>query len=171
MKNSTFKGAGKPLARSKPMSRGTATLTTSKPLARGDSQLKRVTSLKASGQPLRARKPAKDKPKRAARNAGAVDYLALCRGQDCYLLVPGVLHHPRATVVPAHSNQAIHGKGMALKALDAYTVPGCAECHREIDQGNRFTKTEKFALWDAAYARWEPVRARLIAANPPKSAT
>lgn len=109
----------------------------------------------ASGQArMRTSKPKVDKPKRAARNAGP-DYLAMCRGQPCYLLVPGVAVHPIDTVVPAHSNQSIHGKGMGLKALDIYSVPGCAACHHEIDQGAHFTKAEKFAIWDAAYQRWE----------------
>lgn len=45
-----------------------------------------------------------------------------------------------------------------MKAHDKFTVPGCWLCHRELDQGNRFTREEKFAFWDAAYERWEPVR-------------
>lgn len=90
---------------------------------------------------------------------------ALCRGQDCYLLLPGIQVHERATVVPCHSNQAKHGKGMGIKADDKFTVPGCWLCHRELDQGARFTKEEKFAFWDAAYARWEPVRDRLMTAG------
>lgn len=88
--------------------------------------------------------------------------LTLCRGQDCYLHIPGITTHDRETVVPCHSNQSKHGKGMGKKAEDKYTVPGCWLCHRELDQGSRFTKEEKFAFWDAAYARWEPVRDRLM---------
>lgn len=106
---------------------------------------------------MRASKPKADKPKRATRNVGP-DYLAMCRGQPCYLLVPGMAAHPIDTVVPAHSNQSIHGKGMGMKALDIYTVPGCIHCHAEIDQGMRFTKAEKFSIWDAAYQRWDADR-------------
>ena len=46
-----------------------------------------------------------------------IDYLALCRGQDCYLMLPHVTIHGRETVVPAHSNQSQHGKGMGIKAF------------------------------------------------------
>lgn len=88
------------------------------------------------------------------------DYLQACRGELCFLRIPGVCIGGTETTVPAHSNQAAHGKGMGLKADDRYTVPACHACHSEIDQGNRFTREEKFALWNAAYARWEPVRAQ-----------
>lgn len=86
-------------------------------------------------------------------------YLQACRGHRCYLVVPGVCssYPGDPTVVPCHSNQAKHGKGMAHKALHKFTVPGCMACHAWIDQGPA-SKEEKFALWDAAYARWEPVR-------------
>ena len=87
----------------------------------------------------------------------------LCRGQRCYVLIPGVCRNDPQTVVPAHSNQLIHGKGKGIKANDKYTVPACFWCHYEIDQGKTFTKEEKFAFWDEAYARWEPVRDRLMA--------
>jgi hypothetical protein len=159
MRNSTFKNPGKPLARKTP-------LKSRKPMSRGTARLECKTPLKPSGKPLRARKPKADKPKRVARNAGPIDYLALCRGPvGCFLLVPGHHHHGHELTEPSHSNQARHGKGMAMKALDIYTVPACRACHREIDQGSRYTRDEKFALWDDAYARWEPVRAAKIAAS------
>jgi predicted outer membrane repeat protein len=84
---------------------------------------------------------------------------ALCKGQPCYLRIDcctGMAHDP------CHSNQAKHGKGGAIKAHDKFTVPGCRPCHNELDQGKRFTKEEKFGIWDAAYARWEPVRDKLM---------
>lgn len=111
---------------------------------------------------LRARKLKANKPKRAARELADRDLADLCHGQACYLAIEGVCSHCRETVVPAHSNQAQHGKGFGLKALHRYTVPGCWACHVEIDQGLRLTKQEKFAIWDRAYAAWEPVRAQLI---------
>lgn len=86
----------------------------------------------------------------------------LCRGQRCYLAIPGCCRNDLASVVPCHSNQLVHGKGKGIKALDKFTVPGCRHCHAELDQGMRFTKEEKFAIWDAAYARWEPVRENMI---------
>jgi hypothetical protein len=133
-------------------------------MARGTSTIKTTTVLKSS-TPMHTRKPAKDKPKRVARNAGPVDYLALCRGQPCYLLVPGVAHHPPDTVVPCHSNDHKHGKGMGIKALDIYTVPGCATCHFHLDQGKSLDKAERREIWEAAYVHWEIARARLLSAG------
>lgn len=50
------------------------------------------------------------------------------------------------------STQAAHpnhrGKGMAMKAPDCWTVPLCIECHREFDQGKRWSKQEKRELMD-----------------------
>lgn len=37
---------------------------------------------------------------------------------------------------------------MGLKAPDCWCVPLCPECHREFDQGARWTKMEKRALMD-----------------------
>lgn len=128
------------LKRKTPLLPGSGFKPPTKPMARGTTR-------------MRASKPKSAKPKRAARNTGP-DYLAMCRGQQCYLQIHGVCNHDRATVVPAHSNQQRHGKGMAIKAMDIFTIPACACCHAEIDSGQRFTKAEKFALWDDAYERW-----------------
>lgn len=65
-------------------------------------------------------------------------------------------------MVPCHSNQGKHGKGMGIKASDKFTVPGCHACHHEIDQGMRLTREERRAAWDAAYARWSKYRDQLI---------
>jgi hypothetical protein len=43
----------------------------------------------------------------------------------------------------AHSNLSIFGKGMSLKAHDWATFPLCCDCHRELDQGSKYTKEEK----------------------------
>lgn len=115
-----------------------------------NSTLRPGGSLKRS--PMKRRTP----KKRAGHNKA---YLDACRDELCFIRIPGVCIGGMETTVPAHSNQARHGKGMGLKANDRYTVPACHACHAEIDQGNTFTREEKFALWDAAYARWEPVRA------------
>ena len=58
---------------------------------------------------------------------------------------------------PAHSNQAVHGKGGAQKAHDCFYVPGCRACHREIDQGRTMTREEKFEAWNRAYWRFVPL--------------
>lgn len=105
-------------------------------------------------------------PMKARRRTRAkidgIDYLALCRGQQCYLRLPAVTIHNPATVVPCHSNQSIHGKGMGLKASDEFTVPGCYACHAELDQGRIYTKQQKFDAWDAAFARWKIDREKLL---------
>lgn len=90
-------------------------------------------------------------------------YLAACRGEPCYLRVPGVcrLNPLDDTVVPCHSNQARHGKAGGMKAKNEFTVPGCMWCHAWIDQNWVGTpRLLKFDVWDRAYAAWEPVRAR-----------
>lgn len=155
MKRSPMK-PGKPLARKTPMAPG-------KGFKPQTCQLDQIGKLAA--KPLRQRKPKADKPKRAAREAEDKHLMDLCRGQCCYLRLPGIVCTPVDTVVGCHSNQLIHGKGGKLKAHNRYTVPGCAACHRELDQGMRFTKAEKFSFWDAAYERWEPDRKILLEAE------
>ena len=100
--------------------------------------------------------------RRSSRKGGGIDYMALCRGQQCYLMLPHVVIHDPATVVACHSNQSKHGKGMALKAADEFTVPGCYSCHMELDQGRLYTRQQKFDAWDAAYARWKIDREKLL---------
>ncbi|MFM0306256.1 DUF1364 family protein [Paraburkholderia sp. RL17-383-BIF-A] len=97
--------------------------------------------------------------KRKARKPKAGDdkrMRAACRDEPCYLRIPGVCTSDPRTSVPAHRNE---GKGMGLKTPDVFTVPACPTCHAEYDQGKRFLREHKRALWNAAYARWEPVRA------------
>lgn len=85
----------------------------------------------------------------------------LCHGQQCYLRFPGICRNDPDTVVPAHSNQLMHGKGRGLKADDRMTVPACFWCHYELDQGMRFTKEQKRDRWDLGYDRWAPYRQRV----------
>lgn len=147
-----LKPGNKPLARKTPMKRGTVQLVAKKPMARGEAHLARQS------KPIRKRSRTNANPR-----AGQANLLRLVRGQPCYLELPGILVHQLATVVPCHSNQAEHGKGMGIKAFDEFTVPGCGLCHAELDQGNRFTKEEKFEFWNRAYARWKPYRDQLLA--------
>lgn len=131
-------------------------------------ELKRTTPLKthkpmARGTiGLRHRKPKSAKPVRAARESQDKHLADMCHGAGCYLLLPMVACTGIQTTVPAHSNQSKHGKGMGIKALHQYTVPACGACHAELDQGKRFTREEKAQFWDDAYARWEPVREKLL---------
>lgn len=82
-------------------------------------------------------------------------YLAACKGQNCYLRIPGVCRNDVESVVPAHSNQSKHGKGLGLKARHMFTIPACYFCHAELDQGHKFSREEKFQMWDDAYSLWE----------------
>lgn len=86
-------------------------------------------------------------------------YLAACRGERCYLQIPGVCRGEVESVVPCHANWSGYGKGMGIKAPDIYTVPGCARCHACLDQGVTLTKAEKKATWEWAYTRWSAARA------------
>ena len=72
---------------------------------------------------------------------------------DCTLGFPGC---EGGTGEPAHSNQAKHGKGGAMKAHDCFTVPACRSCHRELDQGRTMDKQMKFAEWDRAHGLYLP---------------
>jgi len=153
LKRTPMKPGTKGLQRKTPMARGTSVLQQKKPLARGQAQLARQAT------PIRSRSKTNANPRPATGEA------ALCRGRSCYLAIPGLCRNDVATVVPAHSNQAQHGKGRGIKAHDVYTVPACFLCHAELDQGNRFTRLEKFALWDQAFERWRHDRAVLMGMN------
>lgn len=127
-----------PLTRKTPMERGTSTL---------------------------ARTPFKKKARKHRPEYHDKRYTEACRGEPCYLKVPGVCLGAagRKTVVPCHSNQGAHGKGAGIKAKDEFSVPGCMACHSWLDQNTKGTPKEvKFAAFDAAFARWEPVRTRKL---------
>lgn len=145
----------KGLSRATSMKRGTVQLASKKPMARGDAQLARQS------KPIRKRSRTNADPRKATGEA------ELCRGQPCYIRLPGLFCSSDATVVPCHSNSSQHGKGMGIKAHDEYTVPGCSECHRELDQGKRFTREEKFEFWRLAYERWKPKRQQLMMEKSP----
>lgn len=118
-------------------------------LKRGASQLKRSAMKQSS--------------KRKHKIEGHHDQKMLdaCRGESCYLIVPGVC--PRIpqddTVVDCHGNWADTGKGLGLKAADRYSVPGCGPCHYWLDFGTTATREEKRAVFFEALRRWEPIRA------------
>jgi hypothetical protein len=114
------------------------------------SVLARTSTLKRSG-PIKTRR----KRPTVAEGSKLID---ACRGEQCYLRVAGICCGDTATVVPCHSNQARHGKGMGLKAAHEFTVPGCWRCHSWLDQGPASRET-KAAVFDAALAAWQPARA------------
>ncbi|WP_244828441.1 nuclease domain-containing protein [Caballeronia sp. TF1N1] len=107
----------------------------------------RATALRRSAIKKRSRKPKAGDDKRM-RDA--------CRGEPCFMRLPGICKSHPDTTVPAHRNE---GKGMGLKTPDVYTVPACPACHFEYDQGKRFEREHKRGFWNGAYERWNPVRA------------
>lgn len=81
------------------------------------------------------------------------DLLNLAYEYQCHLRFPGC---EGTAGEPAHSNQAKHGKGGALKSHDCFHVPACRSCHRELDQGRSMDRELKFAEWDRAYGLYLP---------------
>lgn len=147
------------MKRSAPMKRGA-------PLARTGFKRKEPGVFKKQldrNTQIARRTAMKSKPKRPTVAEGS-KYLAACRGEECYLRVPGVccsIGWAHESVVDCHSNQSRHGKAGARKADNIYTVPGCGPCHAWIDQNRVGTpKQIKYDVWDRAYEQWEPVRAR-----------
>lgn len=114
----------------------------------------RRTPMKRGTKPLKAKKPWRPRYKSQSKRPNR-EFAAACYGEQCYLRVPGGCEGP---VVPCHSNQQIHGKGMGLKADDYYTVPGCRRCHHEIDQGKELSKDGRRAVWDKSFEAWLPRR-------------
>ncbi len=114
--------------------------------------LSRKTPLKRTAFKKRAPK------KRAGHDAKMRN---ACRGQDCWLRIPGVCHGitEDPSVVPCHANWQEYGKGGGLKAKDEFTVPGCGLCHYWLDFG-RASYDEKKSAWDRAYERWSAYRDR-----------
>lgn len=80
---------------------------------------------------------------------------------DCSYSFPCLLRFPGceggSAGEPAHSNQAKHGKGGAMKAHDCFTVPACRSCHLELDQGKTMTRDEKREAWDHAFWAYLPM--------------
>ncbi|MGA9855318.1 MAG: nuclease domain-containing protein [Gammaproteobacteria bacterium] len=55
------------------------------------------------------------------------------KGESCAVLSP-YCNHDRSTVVWAHSNLHIHGKGRGIKAHDLFGCYSCSTCHDWIDR-------------------------------------
>lgn len=79
--------------------------------------------------------------------------LALAHNQECQIRLPGICSNNPATVVSAHSNQLVHGKGGGLKAHDCYIAWACYQCHTELDQGNKFLYHQKVEFWQKGFER------------------
>lgn len=78
--------------------------------------------------------------------------LDMAKGRPCLVLVKLVSLHPTDTTVAAHSNLAIHGKGLGQKASDVYSVWSCFGCHSWLDQG-KATSYEKGTAFMEAHLR------------------
>lgn len=76
------------------------------------------------------------------------------RVNECQLRLPEVCtgYSPDGCE-PAHSNQSRHGKGMSIKADDNFHAAACHACHAELDQGRRFSRSEKMDFWQAGHDR------------------
>lgn len=79
--------------------------------------------------------------------------LQAAQGQECQVCIPDICNGNPETVVAAHSNQYAHGKGGQLKAHDIFVAWACSDCHREIDQGHRFSYAEKVHYWQRGFER------------------
>lgn len=88
----------------------------------------------------------------------------MAKDRPCLLMVPAVCNHRQDTTVACHSNLSIHGKGVARKADDTYTVWGCFSCHYWLDHGKARAEDKEPAFM-AAHAR-QVLAWRLIAADP-----
>jgi hypothetical protein len=122
--------------------------------------LMRKTPMKRTAR-LKRNKPLRSRRRRPTVAEGS-RYLAACRGEPCYIRVPGVcaLKPVDETVVPCHSNLQVHGAGAGIKADHRFTFPGCLACHFWLDQSIVPTKGQRREATLTALARWEPVRAR-----------
>jgi ferredoxin len=56
------------------------------------------------------------------------------------------------TVVAAHANNAIYGKGRGIKASDEFVAALCFTCHANLDQG-KMSKDEKSQMWHNAHMK------------------
>ena len=94
--------------------------------------------------------------------------LKLAQDQLCLLKVKNFCRGGSSSTVACHHNSARSGKGMGIKASDAYTVWGCFGCHQWLDQGSA-SREEKEAAFQAAHllqvAEWHKI-ANNIATRP-----
>jgi hypothetical protein len=57
------------------------------------------------------------------------------------------------TVVCAHSNWGVHGKGERIKADDNRAASLCNSCHMQLDQGSKLSEAERKKFWWAAHVK------------------
>jgi predicted GNAT superfamily acetyltransferase len=74
--------------------------------------------------------------------------LEACRQLPCQLC-----EAEDGTVVAAHSNQLLDGKGKGIKASDFRVAALCFHCHMDLDQGNKLTKEQRREFWEMAHRK------------------
>ena len=72
---------------------------------------------------------------------------------NCKYLYCSMCGTDDGTIVAAHSNQGIHGKGKSIKADDNMIAALCHICHMDLDQGSIYSKKEKERLWGRAHLK------------------
>jgi len=77
------------------------------------------------------------------RNQKLLEIVRDCPCQQCGI--------QDGTVVAAHSNQLIDGKGRGIKAHDYRIAALCYRCHMELDQGSKMSKQERVNVWEDAH--------------------
>jgi hypothetical protein len=83
------------------------------------------------------------------------DITRLCRGQPCYIRLPGICGDPE-TVVPAHP-RLVGISGMGHKAPDFMACPACMNCHDAVDR-RRYMHMDRDFVQKAHYEailRWQ----------------
>jgi len=93
------------------------------------------------------------------QNFRSKKFLALARGERCWLEIHGVCNLNNETVVPCHSPdfERMHGKlGYTVKAHDLFFVPGCSSCHDYIDNRTHHEVSVEMKQQDfnRAHANW-----------------
>ena len=78
------------------------------------------------------------------------------QGQPCYLQVEGVCNGDVGTTVPCHSPFREDNQGVAQKAHDFLSVPGCMACHDWLDnRTHQDVPIEyKWELFHRALKKW-----------------
>jgi hypothetical protein len=74
--------------------------------------------------------------------------LEACRQLPCQLC-----ETEDGTVIAAHSNQLLDGKGKGIKASDYRVAALCFTCHMGIDQGNILSKEQRREYWETAHRK------------------
>ena len=68
------------------------------------------------------------------------------------------------TIVSAHSNQSIHGKGKSIKASDVFIAWLCFNCHSWLDQGTGLDPTGIWTAFDGKEEMWRQAHDKTLEA-------